>query len=141
MNLEKRTFTVPTDGRFDIVTITEEVQGAVDHLSVTDAFVTVTTPHTTAVVSTNEAERRLFEDIREFFEGLVPAEAGYKHDRHHAATNTQPNAHAHIICAMLQTSVMLTCNEGTLELGTWEDILLFDADGPSDRTIAVTILS
>jgi secondary thiamine-phosphate synthase enzyme len=141
MNIDKRTVNVSTDRRFDVVRITAEIQAAVEASGLTDAFVTVTTPHTTAAVATNEYERRLFEDIEAFFAELVPADAGYKHDRHHIATNTQPNAHAHIICAMLQSAVVLTWNENSLELGTWEDVLLFDADGPSERTVAVTILS
>jgi len=140
MDIRKHEFVVPTSERFEITKITPEVERVVEESDLDDGMAFVSTAHTTAVVSINEHEERLMNDMVEKFEELVPPEAGYAHDRHHIATDTQLNTHSHMICAMLRDPSLLTVADGELELGTWEDILLFEVDGPNERTVKVTLL-
>ncbi|RQG93573.1 secondary thiamine-phosphate synthase enzyme YjbQ [Natrarchaeobius chitinivorans] len=140
MELETSSFKVSTDDRVELRKITDRVEDAIDESDAGDGLVFVSTPHTTVALFTNEYEKRLTQDIIDFFGEYVPPEGGYLHDRHHVATETQPNAHAHIITSMVHTPVLALLQDGTLQLGQWEDVLFFDLDGPSTRTVRVTIL-
>jgi len=141
MNIQKQQFTVSTSERFEITQVTDSVQKAIADADASEGVVFASTAHTTAVLSINEYEERLMNDMVEKFEELVPPEDGYTHDRHHIATDTQLNAHAHMICAMLQSPLLRTFSDGEIDLGTWEEALLFEVDGPNERSIDVTILS
>jgi len=141
MNIETQQFTVSTSERFEITKVTSDVQAAITDTDASEGIVFAATTHTTAVLSINEFEERLMNDMVETFEELVPPEDGYTHDRHHIATDTQLNAHAHMICAMLQSPLLRTFSDGEIDLGTWEEVLLFEVDGPNERNIDVTTLS
>ena len=141
MEITKRSFEVETTGRFEIENVTGDVESAIEDAGITDGLVHVYSSHTTAVVSTNEFEERLLDDMIEKFHEFAPPEDGYTHDRHHYATDTQPNAHAHIICAMLKNTVLMPLIDGELDLGTWEEVMFFEVDGPNTRTINVAIYS
>ncbi|RQG98971.1 secondary thiamine-phosphate synthase enzyme YjbQ [Natrarchaeobius oligotrophus] len=140
MELDTYSFEVSTDDRAELRRITDRVEGVIDESDASDGLVFVSTPHTTVALFTNEYEKRLTQDIIDFFAAYVPPEDGYLHDRHHVATETQPNAHAHIITSMVHTPVLAVLEDGTMQLGRWEDVLFFDLDGPSTRTVRVTIL-
>ncbi|RQG90056.1 YjbQ family protein [Natrarchaeobius halalkaliphilus] len=139
MEIESHAFEVTSTDRWELTAITDLVEEAVAESGAENGLVFVSTPHTTVALFTNEYEKRLTEDIIGYFEELVPPEDGYLHDRHHVATETQLNAHAHIVCSMLHTPVFVVLEDGALRFGNWEDVLCFDTDGPSTRTVQVTI--
>lgn len=141
--MNEHRITVSTDNRFDIIKLTDRIQSIVDesHISNQDGLLHVSTLHTTAVLSVNEYESRLIEDMIEKFKQMVPPEAGYRHDRHHFASGTQPNTHAHIISAMIRSPVLLTVSAGDIILGTWEEIMMYETDGPNERKIKLLTLS
>jgi secondary thiamine-phosphate synthase enzyme len=94
----------------------------------------ISTRHTTAGIIINENESGLKEDILDLLNKLVPAGAGYRHDR------IDNNADSHLKAVLLGASEALPVSGGKLELGTWQRIFFAEMDGPRSRTVNVTLL-
>jgi secondary thiamine-phosphate synthase enzyme len=140
MEIRTERVRVETGDRFEILNLTSDVRAAVERLDATDGLAYVSTPHTSAAVSTNEYERKLLRDMIETFTDLVPPDDGYHHDIDHVEAGEQPNAHAHLIAAMIDRPVLSPVRDGELGFGTWENVLFFELCGPRRRTVEVTLL-
>ena len=91
---------------------------------------TVSIRHTTAGVAVNEAERRLLDDVETFLGGVV-ADDGWAHD------SLDDNADAHLRALLIGASETVPVSGGSLDLGTWQSVLLVECDGPRTRTVEV----
>ncbi|WP_246983249.1 secondary thiamine-phosphate synthase enzyme YjbQ [Halorientalis marina] len=125
----RRSIEVSTDERVTTVELTDRVEAAVPETAT--GTCTVFVEHTTAGLSINEAEPRLREDIERALTELVP-ESGWAHDE------IDDNADAHLRSMLLGRSVTVPVTDGSLDLGTWQSILLVECDGPRTRTVSVT---
>jgi len=125
----RRSIEVSTDERVTTVELTDQVEAAVPDTAT--GTCTVFVEHTTAGLSINEAEPRLREDIERALTELVP-ESGWAHDE------IDDNADAHLRSMLLGRSVTVPVTDGSLDLGTWQSILLVECDGPRTRTVSVT---
>lgn len=140
MQIHRRSFTVESTDRFDIRDVTPEVAAAVEDIGVEDGVVWASTPHTSAALSTNEFEEKLLFDMKQHFMDLVPPDDGYYHDADHINRGEQPNAHAHIISAMIKRPVFTLLRDGDLDLGSWEAVMIFELCGPREREVDVVVL-
>lgn len=140
MQFHERTVSVDTENRFDILDVTPEVRAAVEDVGVTDGIAWVSTPHTSAALSTNEYEEKLLWDIQQYFIELVPPNDGYFHDLDHIERGEQPNAHAHIIASMIDRDTFMMLYDGELDLGSWESFMFFELCGPREREVDVVVL-
>lgn len=140
MEIRTRQFSVASERRFEALNVTPEVEATLEELETTDGLVYVSTPHTSAALSTNEYEEKLLSDMISKFKELVPPDDGYYHDIDHITAGEQPNAHAHLISAMIKRPVLLLLEEGDLDLGTWEEVMFFELCGPRERDVSVTAL-
>lgn len=122
------TFTVETDRRTQAVDVTDRVAAALP--ADADGTATVFVRHTTAAVTVNEAESNLLEDVESFLQGSVQDE-GWAHDR------LDDNADSHLRAMLVGPSVTVPVSEGSLDLGTWQSVLLCECDGPRSRTVSV----
>jgi secondary thiamine-phosphate synthase enzyme len=121
-------FEVTTDDRLQAIDITDRVEATLPD----DAGgpMTVRSRHTTAGIVVNEAERRLLSDIERFLGAVVPDE-GWTHDE------IDDNADSHLRALLCGSSETLPAREGSLDLGTWQSVLLVECDGPRTRTVEV----
>lgn len=140
MQINTREFRIESNRRFEILKVSPEVQASVEEIGAEDAVVYVSTPHTSAALSTNEYENKLLDDMIDKFKQLAAPDDGYYHDLDHITAGEQPNAHAHILSALLDNSAMLRLQDGELSLGTWEEVMFYELCGPRERTIEVTVL-
>lgn len=140
MRIRQQTVSVETTDRFDILNVTPEVTAAVEELGAESGLVWVSTPHTSAALSTNEFEEKLLFDMKWRFMELAPPDDGYYHDTDHINRGEQPNAHAHIISAMIKRPVLTLLEGAELDLGTWEAVMLFELCGPREREVDVVVL-
>lgn len=124
------TFTVDTDRRLEVVDITDRVEAAVPDDA--DGTVTVFVRHTTAGIAVNEAESRLLGDFEAFLADAVDDD-GWDHDR------LDGNADSHLRALLVGASETLPVSDGTLDLGTWQSVLLVECDGPRSRTVDVRV--
>lgn len=128
-----RTISVETTGRVSIEDVTDDVQNRIP-TDLDSGLCTIFVRHTTAGITVNEAEERLFDDLENALADLVPVDDGYRHDR------IDDNADSHLRSVLLGSSVSIPVTEGSLDLGTWQSILLVEADGPRTRTLTVSIV-
>ncbi|MFB6155339.1 MAG: secondary thiamine-phosphate synthase enzyme YjbQ [Haloferacaceae archaeon] len=122
--------TVETGARVDVVDVTDDVARLLpdDATGVCTVFV----EHTTAGVAVNEAESRLLRDVERFVADLAP-ESGWAHDE------IDDNADAHLRSMLLGRDVTVPVTDGSLDLGTWQSILLVECDGPRRRRLDVRV--
>ncbi len=125
---------IDTSKRVELVDITSQVQEEVRKSEIPEGICLISTRHTTAGIIITENETGLKEDILDLLNRLVPADAGYRHDR------IDNNADSHLRAVLLGASEGLPVSEGKLEFGTWQRIFFAEMDGPRSRTVNVTLL-
>jgi secondary thiamine-phosphate synthase enzyme len=140
MQIRERTVSVESSDRFEIRDVTPEVTAAVEDIGASDGIVWVSTPHTSAALSTNEYEEKLLWDMKQYFIEHVPPNDGYFHDLDHIRREEAPNAHAHIIASMIDRDVLTLLRDGELDLGSWEAFMFFELCGPREREVDVVVL-
>ena len=129
----QQTLDVSTAAEVGVYDVTDEVEETIPD-SVDSGLCSVFVPHTTAGITVNEAESNLLEDVETLLRSIAPTGDGYRHDR------IDDNADAHLRSMLLGSSVTVPVRAGSLELGTWQSILLFEGDGPRTRSLRVTVL-
>ena len=128
---------VRTRGQGDAHDITERVADAVTGSDLHDGVVTVFVVGSTAALTTIEFEPGAIADLNGLFERLAPRDAEY---RHHLRWGDD-NGSSHVRAALLGPSISIPFVGGALTLGTWQQIMLLEADTrPRDREIVVQII-
>ena len=126
----------PGDGH--IVDLTEGVRRIVATAGIDRGLVCVAASGSTVAVTTMEYEPGGVHDLQALLERLVPQRGDYEHNR----LNHDSNAHAHLRAAVIGPSVTVPLIDGSLALGTWQQIVLIDFDDrPRSRTVNVQIVS
>lgn len=85
--------------------------------------------------SADLAEKRLAEAgiKKQFIDGVTAMILATKHDK------IDGNAHAHLINSFLKPSLLVPVKDGKVLLGTWQAIMLIEADGPRKRRLVITV--
>jgi secondary thiamine-phosphate synthase enzyme len=117
---------VQTSSRTEMIDITSQIEEYVREKGITDGFVFIYVPHTTAGVTINEgADPAVQQDIIDFLNNLIPKEKGYQH--------SEGNSDAHIKASLIGSQIFLIVKDQELLLGTWQHIFFFEGDGPRTR--------
>lgn len=117
----------------EMVDITTQVAEVVRTAGIKSGICVIYVPHATAAVVINEnADPNVCQDILDAMGRLVP-EGAWRHDR------IDNNAAAHIKATILGPSQTVPVQGGTLQLGTWQSLMLAEFDGPRDRTVIVEV--
>ena len=125
---------VATASRTSVHPIGREIQAALDTQEVTDGMLLVSVPHTTCALTLNEPESGLLDDLAEALERLVPWRGSYAHNQ-----GSEDNAAAHVRAALLGHQLLVPVVGGRLQVGTWQDVLLVECDGPRSRTVELRL--
>ena len=127
--------TIQTSKKTEVIDVTAQLTVMVD--AVTQGLAHFSVPHTTAALIVCEDDEELREDIVRVLETLLADLRPFKHRR-----KNNPNAEAHILSALAGTSLVLAIENGELLLGTYQNILLLEMDGPKARELqCMTIAS
>ncbi|MBF2001066.1 MAG: YjbQ family protein [Synechococcales cyanobacterium C42_A2020_086] len=122
-----------------IYNITPQVQAVLSQTKIQNGHVLIFSRHTTTALAINEDEPRLLKDIESYLRKLAPETEPYLHNDLHLRPNIpedEPmNAHAHLMAITLSSSELVPVVAGRLALGTYQSILLFELDGPRQRTV------
>jgi secondary thiamine-phosphate synthase enzyme len=117
----------------EMVDITAQVTEVVRQAGVRSGLCMVYVPHATAAVVINEnADPNVCQDILDALGRMVP-EGAWRHDR------VDNNAAAHIKATILGPSETVPVRDGSLQLGTWQSLMLVEFDGPRERTLIVEV--
>lgn len=128
---------VSTKGNSEVVDITDKVAEKVRNCGLQEGIVTIFVSGSTASVTTTEFEPGLRKDLPEMLERIAPGDNRY----HHNDTWGDGNGHAHVRASFLGPSLTVPFSNGTMLLGTWQQIVLIDFDNrPRYRDIVVQLL-
>ena len=128
-------FYVSTKSREEIVVVTNEVESIVRRSEVKNGIALIYVPHATALLTANENEPRLKEDILNKLRSFFPRGAGYSHDE------IDDNANAHLANLFVGFHLVMPVVDGRLRRGTWQEIMFIEMDGPrSRRSVVVVVL-
>lgn len=116
-------------GFADIIDITAEVEAIVASSSIANGLVCVFVPGSTASVTTIECESGVVEDLREAIARIIPESIPYKHD----ARWGDGNGFSHVRAAIMKPGITVPIVDGSLTLGTWQQIVFMDFDNRARR--------
>lgn len=130
-------FEVKTRGHYDFLNITDKVASLVEKAGIKKGVVSVFVQGSTCALTTMEYEEGLTEDFKNMLEKLAPEEARYKHHQRWG----DRNGAAHLKSALIGIDLVVPIEDGKLQLGTWQQIVLIDFDEkPRTREIIVKIV-
>ena len=125
----------------ELIRITEEVRKTVQLTGLKNGIVNVFTLHTTTGITINEDDKKLEDDIARFLVKLVPEDDSYAHHRFFRKDGRMAvNAYSHIRASLLGVSVAIPLQDGSLVLGSRQNIYLVDLDGPQTRGLVVQVV-
>lgn len=124
----RRELSVETRANLDVHDLTDELASLVPEGH--DGLAVVTTPHTTVGLVVAPGDPAM---LRDFVQLSKRWPAGLGPFEHYEEDN--PNAEAHLQSAVFGTRVVLGVDDGELELGTYQRVLLLELDGPRTRTV------
>jgi secondary thiamine-phosphate synthase enzyme len=118
--------------------ITDQVQSKIDSCGVQNGTLTLFVQHTScSVVIMENADATARRDLEEFFNRLVPEDAGY-FTHGSEGSDDMPS---HIRMALTRTSETVPIIDGKMELGTWQGIFLFEhRRAPHRRKVSIMII-
>ena len=126
-----------TQGRDDCVDITARVEAAVRKSKIAHGVVIVFVTGSTASVTTIEYEPGLVNDLKEAVRRLFPESVRYAHHE----TEGDDNGFSHLRASFIGPSLSVPIIDGTLALGTWQQIVLIDFDThPRSRSFIIQLL-
>ena len=131
-----RRHSIATSGQGDAHDITRVVARAVKESGASAGVVTVFVVGSTAGITTIEFEPGAIADFNGLLERLAPRAAEY---RHHLRWGDD-NGSSHVRAALIGPSITVPFVDGTLTLGTWQQIMLLEMDtSPRTREIVIQI--
>lgn len=127
-----------TQGDDQILDVTEDLQALARESGIRVGQLTAMVVGSTAALTTLEYEPGLVgHDIAAALERLAPRDAPYEHEK----MWHDDNGHSHVRASLIGPSLALPIVEGSLPLGTWQQVVLVDLDTrPRHRRIVVTLV-
>jgi len=124
---------VRTGERYEFVSITDELRGAVREAGVEEGMCVVSSTHTTAAVTVNEDyDRDVPRDLAAACEALIKSlDVRFEH--------AEGNSDSHFLTSLFGGSQQLLVRGGELDLGRWQGVFLAEFDGPRQRTVRVAV--
>jgi len=123
--------------RRGLIDVTEQVGRAVGRAGVRTGLCTVFVQHTSASLVVQEnADPAVLRDLERWAERIAPEDAEYEHD-----TEGPDDMPSHIRSAVTRTTETIPIRDGSLLLGTWQAIYLWEhRRSPHRRHLVVTVV-
>ncbi len=133
MKIINKDFSVSSKQRSQMIDITSQVSSLVAQSGISNGYVIVYCPHTTAAITINEnADPSVPHDILLTLEELLPHHRpGYQH--------SEGNSDAHCKSSLIGCSEQILIKDESPDLGTWQGIFFCEFDGPRSRKVIVQI--
>lgn len=137
MAVKTATIQINTRGDTDIHDITDAIADVLSKSGLKAGTVTVFCPSSTSAVTTIEYESGAVSDLKRLFEEIVPQNREYAHN----ARWHDGNGHSHVRASLLGPSLTVPFVNGSLTLGTWQQIIYVDFDNkPRRRELVVQLI-
>ncbi|HET7220758.1 MAG TPA: secondary thiamine-phosphate synthase enzyme YjbQ [Vicinamibacterales bacterium] len=115
---------VATSGQGDAHDLTKAVARALSESGAKSGIATIFVVGSTAAITTIEFEPGAVADLNAVFDELAPRHADYEHHRRWG----DDNGSSHVRAALLGPSLTVPFVDGTMTLGTWQQIMLLEFD-------------
>lgn len=125
---------VSTRKRTELVDITRDVEEAMRKTGIGAGICIIHSVHSTTAIIVNEHEEGLTKDIVKKIQRDFPKGAGWLHDK------VDDNADAHLASSFIGPTRLFPIRDGKLVRGTWQNIFLFELDGPRNRKITIQVM-
>jgi len=120
----------------DICDITHQINNLVTESNIKNGSLCVTIIGSTGSLTTIEFEPGVVEDLKKAINRLALPGLEYEHEK----AWHDGNGHSHVQAALLGPSITLPIRDGSLKLGTWQQLVAINHDNrPRSRKIEVTI--
>ena len=138
MTAETHAIEVSTRGNDHIIDLTGEIQSIVKRTGVLTGQVVAMVVGSTASLSTVEYEPGLVDhDIAAALERVASRGGDYEHEK----TWHDDNGHSHVRATLVGPSAAFPIVDGSIPLGTWQQIVLLDFDtSPRRRRVVVSVV-
>ncbi len=134
-----RVFEWVTTERLQLMNITDRINEFVRKSGVREGLVHMQSLHTTTAVFLNEWQNALLEDVKTFLGGLVEREQYWRHNDPQFSDCERANADSHLRGMIMGQTLCLQVRNGKVLLGTWQNIIFAEFDGPRSRSLAVQV--
>ncbi len=114
----------------EVVDITENIQKIIDQEKINSGIINVFITHTTAALSTADLDPGTDKDMLDAFDHIIP-DLDYRHP------HNPEHVPDHIISTLIGSHVSVPVKSGSLILGTWQRIVLFEFNGPRKRRVII----
>lgn len=112
-------------GDTQIENVTVLVQQALKSTGLRAGIVTLFVKHTTASVMIIEDEPGIRADTKAIWDRLIPADPSWQHNTRNLG---EDNGHSHLRGQLQGPSLTIPFSDGTLMLGTWQQLVVVDFD-------------
>jgi len=123
---------VQTENKRELIRITSKIQKIIESVKFHHGLIYLFLPHATAGFWLNEDEEGLKQDGLRFFEKITSGT--WQHNQ------IDNNAQAHLLSGLLKPYLLLSVENGKIQLGTWQEIFLVELDGPRKRKIKIKFI-
>jgi secondary thiamine-phosphate synthase enzyme len=113
----------------DSVVISHDIKKVVTEANIQYGFVQVFVPIGTSGVTLLENDPKIFEDYKKWIELHIPATEEKRPERRSSSGRN----YAHLRAQLVGVSVQVPIAEGKLQMGSWQEIVLFDFDDKLGR--------
>ena len=137
MEVETHSINFKTNGNCDIIDLTGKVETVIIESDFDEGSVLIFAGGSTAGITTIEYEPGLLQDYPKFFDRIAPVNMNYEHDN----TWHDGNGHSHVRASLQGASLTVPFVNGSLTLGTWQQIIFVDFDNRSrSREVVVQLM-
>jgi len=137
MDIIQHKLSIRTKGSGDLLDITPDITQLLHSSGLKDGNMTVFVVGSTAGLTTFEYEPGLIEDVRSFYQKLIPDNKRYSHDK----TWGDANGFSHLRAALTGQSLTIPFENSKLLLGTWQQVVLAEFDTrPRQRQVVVQMI-
>jgi secondary thiamine-phosphate synthase enzyme len=120
----------------DICDITSAMNQLIREAKIRNGNLAATMVGSTGSITTIEYEQGVIEDLKRAITSLAPPGLDYEHEK----AWHDGNGHSHVQAALLGPSIALPIRNGSLKLGTWQQVVAINHDNrPRSRRIEVTV--
>ena len=112
-------------GDSQIENLTRSMEDILSKSALKNGTMTLFVKHTTASIMIIEDEPGIRADTKHFWNITIPAKADWEHNTRNPG---EDNGHSHLRGQLQGPSLTIPIVNGTLTLGTWQQIVLIDFD-------------
>ena len=124
MTIITKSIKIQSKGESDIIDLNDMISEKITESGISNGIVTVFVAGSTGALTTIEYEPGLLKDFPDMLSRIAPNEINYEHEeRWHDG-----NGRSHVKASLIGPSLTIPFKDGSLLLGTWQQIVFVELD-------------